>query len=275
MQTNQIQRQYDEVIAPHYDHDPQSVLGDSLARALAQIQRRQLSAANGKPLKVLDVGMGTGRFLEKLTCETDRPIQPYGLDFSARMVEVARARVPNLTAVVGDAEDLDSHFADEAFDLICTHFITGFVPAGVLARPIWDRLAPGGYWSLVGGTRQGFPVLQKKANGRLLRWAFGGRSLAVDDLVCNPADQAEVSRTLEGHGFVIRESETFQPQLHFRNLNEFLEFAYYGGWLTPFVEALGLHRARRLLRLVLNTFVFPVQDHHSIVVLLAQKGERR
>ena len=37
MQIELIQRHYDEVIAPHYDLDPQSVLRDSIARALEQI----------------------------------------------------------------------------------------------------------------------------------------------------------------------------------------------------------------------------------------------
>jgi SAM-dependent methyltransferase len=275
MQTDQIQRQYDEVIAPHYDHDPQSVLGDSLERAFAQIRSGQPPEADGKPLKVLDVGMGTGRFLQRLPAETGRCVQPFGLDFSAKMVEAARARVPNLAAVVDDAQNLDAHFAREAFDLIATHFVTGFVPAAVLSPKIWAKLAPGGYWSLVGGTKQGFPVLQKKANSRILRMMFRKGALKVDDLACNPADEGEVTRTLERGGFIIRECETFRPEVRFHSLNEFLEFAYYGGWLTPFVTALGLHEARAALRLLLNTFVFPVKDHHNIVVILAQKRERR
>jgi SAM-dependent methyltransferase len=275
MQTNQIQRQYDEVIAPHYDHDPQSVTSDSLDRAVAQVLRRLKATANGTPLRVFDVGMGTGLFLQKLRAGAGRSIQPFGLDLSEKMIDVARAKIPDLTAVVDTAENLDAHFPLESFDLISTHFITGFVPAGVLAPKIWERLEDGGYWSLIGGTRQGFPLLQKKANARILRWMFGGKKLAVDDLVCNPADGAELVQTLERNGFVIRECETFRPEIHFANLNEFLEFAYYGGWLTPFVEALGLHQARAMLRLVLNTFVFPMKDHHCIEVVLAQKGERR
>jgi SAM-dependent methyltransferase len=275
MQTNQIQRQYDEVIAPHYDHDPQSVTSDSLDRAVAQVLGRLKATANGTPLKVYDVGMGTGLFLQKLRAGAGRSIQPFGLDLSEKMIDVARAKIPDLAAVVDTAENLDAHFPLEAFDLISTHFITGFVPANVLAPKIWERLEGGGYWSLIGGTRQGFPILQKKANARILRWMFGGKKLAVDDLVCNPVDGAELVQTLERNGFAIRERETFRPAIHFANLNEFLEFAYYGGWLTPFVEALGLHQARAMLRLVLNTFVFPIKDHHCIEVVLAQKGERR
>jgi SAM-dependent methyltransferase len=275
MHTDVIQRQYNDIIAPHYDEDPQSVTSDALERALGQILRRPPAGANGLPLRVFDVGTGTGLFLGKLKAGAGRSIEPFGLDLSEKMIEVAQARIPDLRAVVDNAANLDAHFPGESFDLIATHFITGFVPASVLAPKIWDRLEEGGYWSFIGGTKQGFPTLQAKAQSRILRWLFGGKKLDVDHMVCNPADRVELVQTLEQHGFVIRECETFRPEIRFANLNEFLEFAYYGGWLTPFVEALGLHRAGVVLRLVLNTFFFPIKDHHCIEVVLAQKGERR
>ena len=68
--------------------------------------------------------------------------------------------------------------------------------------------------------------------------------------------------------------ETFEPALHFRTFDEFMDFAYRGGWLTPFLEALGLHKANAMTRLMLNLFFFPVQDHHSIEIVLAQKVKK-
>ncbi|OAI54596.1 hypothetical protein AYO44_03380 [Planctomycetaceae bacterium SCGC AG-212-F19] len=274
MQTNAIQRQYDEVIAACYDRDPQAVIGHSLRRALDQLLRQGLLADDDGPLHVLDLGMGTGRFLETLTRHADRPVRPTGLDLSGKMIDVARTRIPDLVAIVQDARHFDRHFADESFDLIATHFITGFVPLGVLAPMIWDKLAEGGYWTFVGGTKAGFPELQRKASAAPMRWLCGGRAPAVDDLVCNPADQAEVMHTLEEHNFVVRECESFMPEVQFANLDDFLEFAYYGGWLTPFIEAMGLHQAGRFTRLAVNTFFFPVRDHHSVEIVLAQKVDR-
>jgi SAM-dependent methyltransferase len=272
MQATTIQRHYDEVIASHYDFDPQSVIGDSLGRAIAQIRRRQNTEAGAGPLNVLDVGMGTGIFLEKLRAEAGRDIQPYGLDISQKMIEIARTRIPDLTAAVDDAANLDDHFQSLSFDLICTHFITGFVPLSVLAPKIRSKLESPGFWSFVGGTKAGFPELQKKAASLpLKKWLFGGSNLDIDDLVYNPASQDEVVRTLEQHGFRICECETFSPDLHFNNFNDFMEFAYYGGWLTPFVESLALHKANRLIRKFLNTFYFPAHDQHNIVIALAQK----
>src|SRR5262249_18365247 len=139
MHTKLIQRHYDEVIASHYDRDPQSVIGDSLDRAIAQILKVQRGGDDGAPLKILDVGMGTGRFLEKLNARTGRPIQPFGLDLSEKMVDVARLRLPELTAVVDDAANLDDHFQSDSFDLVSTHFVTGFVPLGTLAPKVRNR----------------------------------------------------------------------------------------------------------------------------------------
>ena len=91
MHTHAIQRQYDTVIAQHYDDDPQSVIGDSLDRAVAQLRDQPKIRTAGTALRVLDVGMGTGRFLTKLASQVNRPLQPAGLDLSEKMVEVARA----------------------------------------------------------------------------------------------------------------------------------------------------------------------------------------
>jgi SAM-dependent methyltransferase len=271
MQTAAIQRQYDEIIVSRYDRDPQSVIGDSLDHAIAQIQSHQLISANASPLQVLDVGLGTGRFLEKLTAAAQRPIQPFGLDLSQKMIDVAHGRIPSLVAVRDNAANLDACFESQFFELVATHFVTGFVPLRVLAPKIWRKLRYGGYWSFVGGTKAGFPVLQRKANADALRWVLGKRTLDVDGLVTNPADHQEVAEEMACNRFVVRTSKTFTPELRFANFREFLEFAYWGGWLTPFIESMGLHRAKPALRMLFDTFIFPIEDHHSIEIVLAQK----
>jgi SAM-dependent methyltransferase len=271
MQTQAIQRQYDEVIAPHYDEDPQAVTGQSLDKALAQILGIGLFDHPDAELKVFDVGVGTGLFLAKLLALGGGRIEPYGLDLSANMIDSARRKIPDLHAAVDDAANLDAHFSEQSFDLICTHFITGFVPMKVLAPKIHSRLADGGYWSLVGGTKAGWPNVQAKSNSPLLRWLCGGRTVVVEDHACNPAGREEVVETLENNGFVVHTAETFEPALKFRNFDEFMTLAYHGGWLTPFLESLGLHKANAATKWLLNRFFFPTEDHHSIEIVLAQK----
>jgi len=271
MHVDVIQRQYDEVIASNYDSDPKSIIGDSQDRALRQIERHGLVGNRFDPLCVLDLGIGTGKFLERLRYVAAGGIRPFGIDVSEKMIEIAQRRLPDLAAVVDDGASFHAHFKDVKFDLICTQFVTGFVPITVLAPKIWDGLASGGYWSLVGGTQAGFPRLQSLAKGKLLKWAFKGRSFYVSEYVCNPADQTEVERAMEDHGFEVCACETFEPELHFKNFSDFYTFAYLGGWLTPILEALGLHRPSPVLTAVLNTCLFPVRDHHNIVIALARK----
>jgi SAM-dependent methyltransferase len=269
--TQTIQRQYNEVVASHYDLDSQAVIGRSQDRAVQHHRKQHLLGDGAEPLKVLDVGMGTGLFLAKLKALGGDQIQPFGLDLAEKMVENARRKIPDLIAEVADAANLDAHFPGQSFDCVCTHFITGFVPMSLLAPKIWDRLAVGGHWSLVGGTLAGYPVLQAKANSRVVRWLCGAGSRKFEDLVCNPADRDEVVRTMEANGFEVCEAETFEPALEFRNFDEFMAFAYWGGWLTPIIEAMGLHKTGAIWRWLLTRFFFPVKDHHNIAIVLARK----
>src|SRR5262249_33886967 len=158
--TDAIQQQYNEVIAPNYDLDPQSVTGNTLDRAAEQICQERLLGDVPNPLRVYDVGMGTGMFLTRLIALAGDRIQAFGLDLSQKMIECAHQKIPNLTAVVDTAANLDTHFAEQDFDLICTHFISGFVPLSVLAPKVWSRLETGGYWSYLGATKQAYPGLQ-------------------------------------------------------------------------------------------------------------------
>jgi SAM-dependent methyltransferase len=274
MTTDTIQRQYDEVIASHYDLDPQSVTGDTLDRAAEQIRTQRILGDLSTRLRVYDVGMGTGMFLTRLRAMADDQIQPFGLDLSQKMIDCAYQKIPDLVGAVDTAVNLDAHFPEQSFDLICTHFISGFVPLHVLAPKVWSRLEEGGYWSYLGATKGSYPNLQAKADNQVLRWMLGGPKLDIDSMVMSPANQQEVFDTLERNGFVVRQCETFQPELKFRDLDQFLDFAYYGGWLTPFIEAIGLHKAGALTRFVLNRFFFPIEDHHSIEIHLAQKVAR-
>jgi ubiquinone/menaquinone biosynthesis C-methylase UbiE len=66
--------------------------------------------------RVLDVGCGTGVFLEAVAKLGGRP---HGLDASRSLLRVARARVPQAELRVGDAESLP--FEDDSFDVV-----TGF-----------------------------------------------------------------------------------------------------------------------------------------------------
>ena len=274
MSTLTVHHAYNEVVAPHYDLDPQGVTGDSLDRAVRQLRQQHFFGTGALPLKVLDLGMGTGLFLSKLKAFGGDQVLPFGLDLAENMIANVRRKIPDLVAAVDDAANFDSHFFAKKFNCVSTHFVTGFVPMSLLAPKIWGRLEEGGYWSFVGGTEEGFPALRAKAHSKALRWLCGAGTRTVDDVLINPADQAEVEKTLAANGFEVCEAETFEPALAFRDFDEFMEFGYHGGWFTPILESIGLHKAGLFTRWFLNQFVFPVNDHHSIAIVLARKAIR-
>lgn len=272
MESAVIQRQYDDVIAGQYDRDPQNTTNNSLNRALRHLTMADLLSGVLPAMKVLDVGMGTGLFLEKLRQASDREIEPFGIDISSRMAAIAQQKLPDLTAAIDDGANLDQHFCDESFDLVATHFVTGFVPMEHLAPRILARLRPGGVWSFVGGTSAGYPELQRRAAHPLLRLLFGGNTAGLQGMIC-PAGESEVLAVLQKYGFEVVTSETFLPELHFPDFDSFMEYAYHGGWLTPFIEEIGLHKAARWQQAVLNRLVFPIVDHHHIVLALARRPD--
>jgi SAM-dependent methyltransferase len=271
MSTATIHRAYNDVVAPHYDLDPQGVISRSLEIAVQQLRKEDCLGAGREPFQVLDIGMGTGQFLGKLKDQANDQVVPFGLDLAENMVEAARRRIPDLVAVVGDATKLDTHFPGQQFDCICTHFITGYVPMRVLGPQIASRLKVGGYWSLVGGTKAAYPALQAKGDSKLLRWLSGAGSQKMDETVLNPANLQEVATTMEALGFEMQAGETFEPILEFKHFDQFMDFGYRGGWLTPLIESMGLHRAGPMKRWLLDRLAFPVRDSHNIVVALGRK----
>src|SRR5262245_61321921 len=188
MSTQTIHHAYNNVVASHYDLDPQGVIKPSLDKAVQQLRKQGLVGEGAGGLKVLDLGMGTGLFLAKLRALGGERVEPFGLDLAENMVENARRKIPDLAAAVGDAARFDSLFPGHTFDCISTHFITGFVPMSVLGPKIWDRLEEGGYWSLVGGTKGAYPALQAKAGSKFLRWlaGAGSRNVNLQDEFINP-----------------------------------------------------------------------------------------
>ena len=271
MSTATIHHAYNDVVASHYDLDPQGVITRSLNKAIQHLKQEGLFQSNNEPLRVLDIGMGTGQFLGMLKELATGPYQPFGIDLAENMVENARKRLPELVAEVSDAAKLDDLFPGQQFDCICTHFVTGYVSMRVLGPKIASRLRPGGCWSLVGGTKAAYRALQAKGDSKLLRWLTGAGSRKMDETVLNPADLAEVSSTMESFGFEMRAGETFEPSLEFNTFDQFMEFGYRGGWLTPLIESMGLHQAGPLKKWVLNQIAFPVHDSHNIVIALGRK----
>src|SRR5262245_43389222 len=126
MSTTEVHHAYNDVVATHYDLDPQGVIGRSLDRGIAQMKEEGL--LDGGELRVLDIGMGTGLFLEKLSHAAGGRIGPFGIDLAENMLDVARRRLPGLEEVVGDAARLEDFFPGGGFDCVWSYFVHGFIP---------------------------------------------------------------------------------------------------------------------------------------------------
>jgi SAM-dependent methyltransferase len=86
---------------------------------------RRVGIAPGQ--RVLDIGCGTGVFLRLVA---DRGAQPFGLDASEALLEIAGERVPEADLSLGEMESLP--YADDSFDLV-TGFNSFFFAADLVA----------------------------------------------------------------------------------------------------------------------------------------------
>lgn len=85
-------------------------------RRYRDIQRRKFQAILedlGEAQRILDVGCGTGLFIDELAREKQRIV---GVDFSSEMLKVAKERTENLNLISADADKLP--FRDESFDAV-------------------------------------------------------------------------------------------------------------------------------------------------------------
>jgi SAM-dependent methyltransferase len=108
---------------------------------------RRVGAHAGQ--RVLELGCGSGVFLRRAT---DRGAQVFGLDASAALIELARARVPEADLRVGDMQFLP--YEDDFFDVVAgfnsfffaADMVAALREAGRVAKPgapvviqVWGR----------------------------------------------------------------------------------------------------------------------------------------
>ena len=123
--------------------DPElaSAYADLFAKASDQVVPAMVGASGAAPgSRVLDLCCGHGNVTEALAATG---AEVTGLDFSAAMLEAARARVPQADLVEGDAQAMP--FEDASFDAVTCNVGLGHVPDQPKAvREIARVLRPGG-----------------------------------------------------------------------------------------------------------------------------------
>ena len=126
-------RDYYDAIAPEYDDDRFS---NSYGAFIDKQERKFLSNYSTTPSNCLSLGCGTGRFME---------FASVGLDFSPKMVEIARKKYPKKEFYCSDADT--TPFENNTFDqIICFHVLMHLEPGRIdeIFREVNRILKPGG-----------------------------------------------------------------------------------------------------------------------------------
>ncbi len=169
-------------------------------RVTSQVAEPLLDAVGaGRGTRLLDLATGPGYVAAKAA---ERGAEPIGVDFSDTMLAYARAHVPSVEFVHGDATALP--FEDESFDAVVAAFVLLHLGAPEQAVEEAARV-------LQSGGRAAFSVWDEPSRGRWIGVFFEAFVAAgahpPADVPAGPnffrfADDAEFASLLEGAGLI-------------------------------------------------------------------------
>jgi SAM-dependent methyltransferase len=152
-----------EVYEQHYlaSDDPRRQSGFGGDEARWEAARRPIVEAIDRDGSFLDVGCANGYLLESVVRWTLRAVEPYGLDFSPRLVELARSRLPQWAdrIYLGNALEWEP---PHRFDFVRTELV--YAPEErwreLVERLLERAVAPGGRLIVCGygSPRSGLPT---------------------------------------------------------------------------------------------------------------------
>lgn len=169
--------------------------GAARARTFAAMFHRTVGL-DLAPLRVLDVGCGSGNFLRQLIDWGARPANLTGTELLPDRLDAARAATAGRVQWhLGQLETLPGG----GFDLITAHTVFSSIPddatRGALAAAMWHKLRPGG-WCLVFDFRYNNPRnpnVRKVTRTELAR-LFPGRQACYRSLLLAPPLARVMSR---------------------------------------------------------------------------------
>jgi SAM-dependent methyltransferase len=247
---------YDEHVADTYDADALGLLTGVRNLSLAQIKGSTLAP----DATIVDLGAGTGLTLAALTGRFPQS-RMIAIDLSARMLEVAKQRLP-VEAHVDDVHNIEKHVAPASVDLALAHFLTTFVDRPRLFRATAATLRPDGLLSVVATTGEAFGGIRRNVD-RLL-----GQGGLTKELSPAPDTAEALAAELRAAGFEIVAQEIFRKPVVFDNFDAGLKWGKESGFFTHIVEGLGMIKIGLLK--MLTRGMFPFHDEYVGVAILAR-----
>lgn len=243
--------------------------------AVEQIKKANLGLRSH--YKVLDLGVGSGFFLEQL-----KPHMPQaeftGIDISSEMLRNACERMP-LVAIEGSATEANRFLPHHSQDLVLAHFINAYIPFHTLFNQAQLLTRSNGHFSLVTTTYDSFPIAQQYladfvAQDSLLSSIVGHYYKAIVKNTTIASGQTALLEAFHTHDFEIVEHQRLSIPMQINTLDELALFSIEGTWFLNSIAIRMLPKKfllQRLKRLFSKIFTFPYEDTHLIDVVLAKK----
>lgn len=244
---------YEQQMADFYETDDFQLLSDSHDLVI-----QQLSSQNVTPKHVLDIGCGTGMYLEKMA-RAYPDAQLTGTDLSSDMLQRAQAKpvLNGLTSFVTDLQNIGLEVNPHSFDLISLHYVLCYVPVDTALPVIAGLLQSGGLFSLTTMTKKdSFPALRELSS-------FIEQE-EVDALSHTPPSREDLKAYIEASGlFEIVAWDTLEKEISFSSSMQLSDFVFRSGWVSEVSEQYAPYIEQGL-----ETIAFPVPEYFAAEIVL-------
>nr|VFJ66348.1 MAG: Methyltransferase domain-containing protein [Candidatus Kentron sp. FM]VFJ67970.1 MAG: Methyltransferase domain-containing protein [Candidatus Kentron sp. FM]VFK10305.1 MAG: Methyltransferase domain-containing protein [Candidatus Kentron sp. FM] len=244
---------YDQKVASFFETDLFGLYSTSHDLAL-----KQLDACNAVLENVLDIGCGTGWFLEKLV-DNYNGLGFSGSDSSLHMLEIARSKpkLANLSIFRSNLQQLNQLVPAQSFDMVSLHYVLSYVPKEIAFPIIAKLITPGGLFSLATMTKENsFSALQKLAG-------FIDKDEA-DSLSHTPSGKEDLLAYIESSGlFKVEMWNTLERSMPFESRDQLSDFIFRSGWVLEVAE-----KYQSDIERAIQDIKLPIQERFCSEVIL-------
>jgi len=270
-----LKAMYNQIAENYATANRFGAISESHRIAIEQMKKFHLGL---KPhYKILDLGVGDGSFLRKLS-DIMPQAELTGIDVSSEMLKRASESL-TLKTIEGSAADASRFLPPHSQDLILAHFINAYIPIHILFNEAKLLTRANGYFSMITTTYDSFPVAQQQlaefiAQDSILSSVVGHYYKSIVKNTTVAANQDELILAFKEHQFEVVDHQRLEIPITLNNIDELALFGIEGTWFLNTLSIRMLPKyflIQRLKRLFSKIFTFPYHDTHIIDVVLAKK----